>query len=54
MKIAMTTAPVLLFPDFGCQFTITTDASLVAVGGILQQDQGQGSAASGVRVQKLE
>ena len=42
MKIAMTTAPVLLYPDFAKQFTVTTDASLVAVGGILQQDQGQG------------
>ena len=42
LKIAMTTAPVLLFPDFGRQFVLTTDASLVAVGGILQQDQGQG------------
>ena len=42
MKIAMTTAPVLLFPDFGRTFTITTDASLVAVGGILQQDHGHG------------
>jgi hypothetical protein len=42
MKIAMTTAPVLLFPDFHRQFVLTTDASLVAVGGILQQDQGQG------------
>ena len=38
----MTTAPVLLFPDFTKQFVVTTDASLVAVGGILQQDQGQG------------
>jgi len=42
LKIAMSTAPVLVFPDFDRQFTLTTDASLVAVGGILQQDQGRG------------
>ena len=42
LKVAMSTAPVLVFPDFEQQFTLTTDASLVAVGGILQQDQGRG------------
>ena len=42
LKVAMTTAPTLLFPDFEKSFTLTTDASLVAVGGILQQDQGNG------------
>ena len=42
LKVAMTTAPTLLFPDFSKSFTLTTDASLVAVGGILQQDQGSG------------
>ena len=42
LKIAMTTAPILIFPDFEREFILTTDASLVAVGGILQQDHGRG------------
>ena len=42
LKVAMSTAPVLAFPDFERDFILTTDASLVAVGDILQQDQGRG------------
>ena len=36
------TAPVLKLPDFERKFTVTTDASEVSVGAILQQDFGEG------------
>ncbi len=42
LKLALTTAPVLILPDFEKQFVITTDASDGAVGAILQQDQANG------------
>ena len=42
LKTAMVTAPVLQLPDFEREFTVTTDASEVSVGGILQQDFGNG------------
>ena len=35
-------APVLIIPDFEKEFVLTTDASLVSVRAILQQDQGEG------------
>ena len=38
----MVTAPVLQLPDFDREFTVTTDASEVSVGAILQQDFGKG------------
>ena len=42
LKVALMTAPILTLPDFEKPFVVTTDASLIAVGGILQQEQGNG------------
>ena len=42
LKNAMVMAPVLQLPDFEREFTMTTDASEVSVGTILQQDFGSG------------
>ena len=41
LKAAMLTEPVLGLPDFERQFVVTTDASDVAIGAILEQDFGQ-------------
>ena len=42
LKVAIATAPILRLPDFERQFVITTDASDVAIGAILEQDFGLG------------
>ena len=42
LKKALVTAPALKLPDFEREFTVTTDASEVSVGAILQQNFGEG------------
>ena len=42
LKATMVIAPILELPDFDLEFTVTTNASEVSVGAILQQDFGQG------------
>ena len=42
LKVAIATAPILHLPNFERQFIITTDASDVAIGAILEQDFGSG------------
>ena len=42
LKKRLTSTPVLLFPDFDLGFTIQTDSSGYAIGGVLLQDQGNG------------
>ena len=43
MKEAVTTAPVLAWPNFELPFSVTPDASNIAIGGVLEQDQGKGN-----------
>ncbi len=42
LKNALCSAPILIFPDPSLSYTVVTDASNDAVGGILMQDQGEG------------
>ena len=42
LKIALTTAPILLLQDFELAFVITTDAREAAIGAILEQNRGRG------------
>ena len=42
LKAALINAPVLRLPDFDRPFVVTTDANLVSVGAILEQDFGHG------------
>ena len=42
LKKSLVIAPVLRMPNFDLSFIVTTDASLVSVGAILEQDFGQG------------
>ena len=42
LKDAMATVPIMCLPDFERQFVVTTDASDVTIGAILEQDFGSG------------
>lgn len=42
LKIAITTGPTLALPDLSLPFVVYTDASTVAMGSVLLQDQGKG------------
>ena len=42
MKRSLVTPPVLHMPYFEREFVVTTDASLVSVGAILEQEFGHG------------
>ena len=42
LKHRLSTAPILLVPDFSLPFQVGTDASQFAIGAELQQDQGKG------------
>ena len=54
LKISLATAPVLRLPDFDHQFVVTTDASDVAIGAILQQDVGMGLQPIAFASRKLQ
>jgi hypothetical protein len=42
VKAALTTQPLLIYPDFRLPFRLVTDASKVGLGACLMQDQGRG------------
>ncbi|CAG8704511.1 13399_t:CDS:2, partial [Cetraspora pellucida] len=50
---ALTSAPVLLIPDPNKPFSVTTDASDIAIGAILCQDQGKGDQPVAYEFRKL-
>ena len=39
LQSIITSAPVLIFPDFSALFTLTTDASGIAIGAVLSQER---------------
>ena len=42
LKSALCAAPLLIYPDSSVPYTVVSDASGDAVGGVLMQDQGEG------------
>ena len=42
LKEALCAEPILLFPDLKLPYTVVIDASGIAAGGVLMQDQGDG------------
>ena len=53
LKDKLTSAPVLLLPDFSKTFTVTTDASDFALDAVLSQDQGCGEQPIAYESRKL-
>ena len=53
LKRSLVVAPVLHMPDFDLPFVVTTDASLVSVGAILEQNFGQGMQPVAFESRKL-
>ena len=53
LKVAITIASILHLPDFERQFVITTDASDVVIGAILEQDFGLGLQPIALSSRKL-
>ena len=53
LKRSLILAPVLRMPNFELQFVVTTDASLVSVGAILEQDFGNGMQPVAFESRKL-
>ena len=53
LKRSLVVAPVLHIPDFDREFVVTTDASLVSVGAILEQNFGQGLQPVAYKSRKL-
>ena len=53
LKEALLTAPVLRLPDFGLTFIVVTDASLIAVGGVLMQNDGESEGPIAYESRKL-
>ena len=53
LKTALCTAPTLILPDFSKTFYVMTDASDLATGAVLMQDQGKGLQPIAFESQKL-
>lgn len=53
LKAALVNAPILRLPDFSKPFTVTTDASQVALGAVLEQDFGNGNQPIAYASKKL-
>jgi hypothetical protein len=53
LKEALLTAPVLRLPDFKLTFIVVTDASMIAVAGVLMQDDGEGERPIAYESRKL-
>ena len=51
LKRSLVIVPVLRMPNFEKEFVVTTDASLVSVGAILEQDFGQGLQPGHLKVE---